>query len=207
MADVQQVNASNGTAVDVLAPSLRVGAICGCAGFLIGGTSGILKGTTPFLFATASAIQTFALGTTYWTCRSAFLQSRFAIGQSPRDCTKASTVAGGVSGGIIGLVTRGRRNLLPGMLVWSLLGCTGQLAYNRFSTADQKQPTEGFWTRLAKQSWTPVKFMTNEEYAEVLRERVLKLDAEIAVLDDKISELKSEEATASGSDTAASSGP
>ncbi|TKA76704.1 hypothetical protein B0A55_03937 [Friedmanniomyces simplex] len=180
----------------VLGPSLKVGAACGCAGFLFGGTSGILKATTPFLFATAASIQTFALGTSFWACRSAILRTGLAGEQASSDLVKASSLAGGVSGGLIAVITRGRRNLLPGTLMWSFFGGVGQLAYNRYassSTARQNIPSEDFWTRMAKRSWFPLKALSNEEYAGMLREKMLKVNVEIAILDDKIAALSKQQ--------------
>lgn len=172
-------------------------AYSGTAGFLFGGTSGILKGTTPFLFATASGIQTSVLGATFWACRSTFLHTRFAAEQSPGDFTKASTLAGGLSGGLVGLITRGRANVLPAAVMWSLFGCVGQVAYNRFSVPrdDQQQQLskEGFWERMAKKSWSPVTVMSDEEYSKMLHERMLRVDAEIAILDDKLDALKKQQ--------------
>lgn len=49
---------------------------------------------------------------------------------------------------------------------------------------------------MSKKSWTPFKVLTNEEYTEMLRERMLKVDVEIAVLDDKIAALKEQQGSA-----------
>lgn len=165
----------------------------GCAGFLAGGTVGVLRGTTPFLFATASSIQTFALGTTFWATRTSILQTGLAAQQTPNDLIKVSSLAGALSGGIIAAVTRGRRNVLPATLMWSLFGAAGQYAYNRYDgSRNSAAPVEEgtFWTRMSKKGWSPIKFISNEDYAEMLREKMLKLDTEIAVLDDKIAALK-----------------
>ena len=43
---------------------------------------------------------------------------------------------------------------------------------------------------MAQKSWSPVTVMTNEEYATMLREKMLKVDVEIAVLEDKIAALR-----------------
>jgi hypothetical protein len=118
----------------------------------------------------------------------------------PRDYTIASTLSGGLSGGIVALVTRGRRNVLPATIMWSLIGGAGQMTYNAFANRPKAEPKEGFWKRLANKSWSPVKAMSDEEYAKVLRERMLKVDVEIALLDDKIAALRKqqEEEQASG---------
>ena len=172
--------------------------VTGTAGFLFGGTAGILKGSTPFLFATASGIQTFALGTTFWACRSSYLhlQVHNPDVRTSSDLTKASTLAGGISGATVALLTRGRRNVLPATLMWSLFGCVGQVAVDSFSARreqDQQQPKEGFWKRMAEKSWSPVTYMSNDDYARVLREKMMKVDVEIAILDDKIAALREQQ--------------
>jgi hypothetical protein len=40
-----------------------------------------------------------------------------------------------------------------------------------------------------------VTHLTDEQYAEMLRERLLKVDVEIAILDDKITAIKKDQAT------------
>lgn len=36
------------------------------SGLIVGGFAGVLRGSTPFLFALASGIQWFTLGSTFW---------------------------------------------------------------------------------------------------------------------------------------------
>ncbi|KAI7471669.1 hypothetical protein KC351_g12031 [Hortaea werneckii] len=197
MAGQQRTANGDDPVVAAIEPALKVGAACGTAGFLFGGTVGILKGSTPFLFATASGLQTFALGSSFWTCRSTFIQTR----RDPSALTtselyQASGISGAVSGGLVALVTRGRRNVIPATLMWGLSGLVGQATYNAMYAKPAvvvEGPKETFWERMAKKSWTPIKYVTNEEYAEMLREKMLKIDVEIAVLDDKIAELKKQQ--------------
>ncbi|KAI7264295.1 hypothetical protein KC345_g8870 [Hortaea werneckii] len=197
MAGQQRTASGNDPVVAAIEPALKVGAACGTAGFLFGGTVGILKGSTPFLFATASGLQTFALGSSFWTCRSTFIQTR----RDPSALTtselyQASGISGVVSGGLVALVTRGRRNVIPATLMWGLSGLVGQATYNAMYAKPAvvvEGPKETFWERMAKKSWTPIKYVTNDEYAEMLREKMLKIDVEIAVLDDKIAELKKQQ--------------
>lgn len=166
----------------------------GGAGFLIGGTAGILKATTPGLFATVSGIQCFTLGTTFWASRTFILQAWTPTkhAPSPSDRTKASALAGGISGGASGLLFRGRQNALPGALVLAAFGFVGQTVVNRWQArpVDDK-PSKGFWRSITPEfSW--MRHMSNEEYAGMLREKLMKVDVEIAVLDDKIAALRKE---------------
>ena len=52
------------------------------------------------------------------------------------------------------------------------------------------EPAEDIVSRIARQSWSPMKVITNDEYAKVLEEKVLKLEVEIAILDDKIAAVR-----------------
>lgn len=52
----------------------------------------------------------------------------------------------------------------------------------------------GFWRRMSERSFSPVTVLTNEEYAQMLRKKQLKLDVEISIIDDKIAALKAMEA-------------
>jgi hypothetical protein len=49
---------------------------------------------------------------------------------------------------------------------------------------------EPFWSRAMKSKYSPVKHLTDEEYKKVLQDKLLRVDAEIAVLDDDIAALK-----------------
>ena len=40
--------------------------LLGASGLIVGGVSGVLRSTTPMLFALASGIQWFTLGSTFW---------------------------------------------------------------------------------------------------------------------------------------------
>lgn len=53
-------------AMNVLGRSLKVGAGAGTCGLLFGTAAGIVKGTTPVLFALTSGLQWFGLGSVYY---------------------------------------------------------------------------------------------------------------------------------------------
>ncbi|KAF2159439.1 hypothetical protein M409DRAFT_60788 [Zasmidium cellare ATCC 36951] len=173
-------------------PALKVGAACGGAGFLFGGASGIVRGLPAALSGGISAIQTFTLGTTFSLLRTGVVAAWTVDGKppAPHDLTKASALAGGVSGGAAGLIFRGRSNVLPGAIMFAIFGAAGQHIYNRYTAPRDVQPRENFWKRMSEKSWTPFKVLSNEEYTELLKEKMLKVEVEIAVLDDKIAALK-----------------
>ena len=167
----------------------------GAAGFLFGGTAGIIKGTAPFLFASASGLQTFALGTTFWGCRTTILEAWNPDQQTSSDLVKASAIAGGITGGAVALITRGRSNAIPGALMFSLFGYLGQKGYNKLKQPREAkdEPKQGFWRRMSEKRFSPVTVMTDEEYAKMLEEKMLKVDVEIAVLREKVAALKEQQ--------------
>ena len=77
--------------------------------------------------------------------------------------------------------------------MFSIFGAAGQSIYNRWTAPKEVVPKQNFWKRMAEKSWTPFKVLTNEEYADMLKEKMLKVDVEIAVLDDKIAALKEQQ--------------
>lgn len=89
---------------------------------------------------------------------------------------------------------RGRANILPGVIMFSIFGSAGQWLYNGASGSSSVDvgPKKNFWERVGERSWSPMKVLSNEDYAAMLKERQLKIDVEIAVIDDKLAELRKE---------------
>jgi len=117
--------------------------------------------------------------------------------QLPSDRSKASGIAGAVSGGLTGAVFRGRSNIIPGALVLGFFGWAGQALLDKRTatpaTPKENKPKRGFWESMT--SIGAVSRLSNDEYAQMLKERMFKLDVEIALLDDKIDALKKNQAT------------
>jgi hypothetical protein len=94
----------------------------GASGLVVGSFAGVIRSSTPFLFALASGIQWFALGSTFWGkwimpahqalansmegSRQAVLYSWETEALTPRDTVKASAIAGGISGSVGGLLRK-----------------------------------------------------------------------------------------------------
>ena len=171
----------------------------GGAGFLVGGTAGILGSPTPFLFAAFSSLQWFVLGSTFWGTRSTLLQTLTPEQRTPSNLLQVSTLSGGITGGVVGLLIRGRRNVLPGMVMFSLAGFAGQWAYNAFDSSRMRResgdvlPNKPFSERMSGKGWSLMKVMSDAEYKELLKKQQMVVDAEIAVLDDKITALRTKQ--------------
>lgn len=115
---------------------------------------------------------------------------------TPQDRAKASSLAGGFTGGTIGGLIRGRANIIPGTIMFTLFGYLGQTLYNtldaRHTHETMLASTTGvaekknWMERMAEMKWSPMKVLSDEQYERMLRERLLKVEAEIAILDEKI---------------------
>ncbi|EFQ25125.1 uncharacterized protein GLRG_00269 [Colletotrichum graminicola M1.001] len=173
--------------VDLMGPPLKVGALTGTIGMFSGIAVGIIRDTTPALFALASGIQWFALGSSYWLSRTVVMSAwggEEKLSNSSK--AQASAIAGGTAGMVGGLI-RGPKNIVPGVIVFSLIGGTGQAFYN--SMQGRPEVTEKKKS-FFDSTWSPLKKLSDDEYREMIDEKMLKIDAEIALIDEKIVELR-----------------
>lgn len=77
--------------------------------------------------------------------------------------------------------------ILPSMLLWGVIGLTGQGISNRYEASKNRPKDEqGSFMR----SWSPLKKLTDEEYLDMLNNKILKAEVDIALIDDKIAELR-----------------
>lgn len=67
----------------------------------------------------------------------------------------------------------------------------GQGAYNRFRTdpemVDKKVP---YVRRLLESRWVPLKSLSDHDYMAMLNEKAIKIEAEIAIIDERIAALQ-----------------
>jgi hypothetical protein len=92
--------------------------------------------------------------------------------------------------------------------MFSIFGLVGQSIYNladaRHSEmqqsdldASRKQST---WGNLLNSRWSPVKALSDKEYKRMLEEKLLRLNAEIALIDEDIAKLKEKSKQSSSTD-------
>lgn len=79
----------------------------------------------------------------------------------------------------------GRGNILPGVIVFSILGGTGATIYNTFERA-LSTPTKSW----LESRWSPLKPLTDGDYAKILEEKILGIEVDISLIDERISKLK-----------------
>lgn len=89
----------------------------------------------------------------------------------------------------------GPRNILPAALIFSALGAAGQSAANLLDTQEQKEAKS-----LLARKWSPIKPFSDEDYKAMLEEKLLGIEADIALLDEKIAAIRAAAAAASESE-------
>lgn len=81
--------------------------------------------------------------------------------------------------------TGGPRNIIPGVLFFSTLGGSTAYLSQKFQGREPKERTSIFSSK-----WSPLKKLSDQEYEKLLEEKILKLDAEIAIINENIAALK-----------------
>ncbi|KAF8421071.1 hypothetical protein EV426DRAFT_610594 [Tirmania nivea] len=200
----------------VIRPALGVGALSGTTGFITGGLIATLKSSpTPGLFALGTGVNCFFLGSTYWAFRNSMLKLapvwypslRIA---TPRDRTAISGAAGVLTGATGGLVLRGPGHVIPGAIIWGLVGTGAQYLYaiaderylenvQQHTPASGETSKTGFWERAFRSGWSPVKRLTHEEYKRMLEGKLLGVEVDIALIDEEIENLRNSSDKTSGS--------
>ncbi|KAM0480457.1 hypothetical protein ACHAPX_004288 [Trichoderma viride] len=175
--------------VDLLVTPVQVGAWSGVVGVMAGVAGAIARDTSPVASGAVTGFQWFALGGSFWFTRSVTVRAMGGDQQlRPVDKTIASTVGGSAAGAVAGLI-RGPGKILPAMVMWGVLGAGGQMAANGLSNRKPKVKDENdSWFRS---KWSPLKKLTDQEYVDMMEEKILRVEADIALIDDRITELKS----------------
>ena len=81
-------------------------------------------------------------------------------------------------------------------MVLSGMGYCGQVAYEKLdrrhteSLVHSEDKSNNLLQRIAKSRWVPVQVLTDEEYRDMLQEKLLRVDTEIALIDDRIEEIR-----------------
>jgi hypothetical protein len=79
----------------------------------------------------------------------------------------------------------GPSNILPGILFFS--GLAGGATYVSQMLQNRTPKEKKSWL---SSGWSPLTVMSDPDYERILKERVLKLDADIAIIDENIAALR-----------------
>ncbi|BDD55255.1 hypothetical protein MPDQ_001727 [Monascus purpureus] len=176
---------------EALLSSLKTGALCGTGGLLYGGIFGVIRSPHPVIHSISYGIHWFACGTSFWWLRSNILKLHYQDNASPDQRAYTSAFSGGIAGGGVTKLMGGR--LVPGLVIFSLLGYLGQRSYNaidRWQMERENNPSVPLAQRMAASKWIPIKSLSDDEYRAILTEKALSIEAEIAIIDEKIEELQ-----------------
>ncbi|KAF2873835.1 hypothetical protein BDV95DRAFT_567846 [Massariosphaeria phaeospora] len=133
--------------------------------------------------------------------RGAPVVTRANLTPSTQDKVSASTISGAFTGASLAFLfrgARGYRNVIPGTIMFSLFGFCGQHAYQyldkrnteavmkKVEAKEDVKVKENFLERISKSKWSPMTALTDEQYESMMNEKILKIEAEIALIDERI---------------------
>ena len=75
------------------------------------------------------------------------------------------------------------------------MGLAGQGGYNMISAAQTSEanPRRSIMQRLTESKWMPLKALSDQQYEEMLQQKIFKIDVEISIIDETITNLKATE--------------
>ncbi len=73
-----------------------------------------------------------------------------------------------------------------------LLAIAGQGGYNIMSSNQRTEhvPRPSVIQQLAESKWVPLKALSDQQYEEMLSDKLLKIEAEVSIIDERIAALK-----------------
>ena len=80
--------------------------------------------------------------------------------------------------------------------MFGLFGYLGQYGYERLDAshaAKMQRPeqdrVQSILNKIGKSKWSPIKKLDDDEYEQLMRDKMLKVDAELAMIEEDIAEL------------------
>ncbi|RCI10782.1 hypothetical protein L249_5282 [Ophiocordyceps polyrhachis-furcata BCC 54312] len=174
--------------INVAVPALKAGIWTGMAGVATGVGTAIAFDKRPIGSGVAMGCEWFALGSTYWLFRSLAIASLGGQEQvTPREKVMASALGGSAGGAVAGLM-RGPHNIIPCIAFYGLLGGGGQMVANVIASRPPKPPQEK--RSWLQSKWLPMRMVTDEEYEETINESILRVEADIAICEERIASIR-----------------
>lgn len=75
-------------------------------------------------------------------------------------------------------------------MVFTSLGVAGQWIYDRLDARQPPAENDNVFKRISKSRFSPFELLSDEEYIVKLQHRILGMDADIAIIDEKVEELR-----------------
>ncbi|ELQ35369.1 hypothetical protein M0657_005343 [Pyricularia oryzae] len=171
--------------------ALSFGALTGTAGALGGAIIAVSRHRPALISTVLGGAYWFTAGSVFNGSRSAITAAYGARDLSGKDKIVISGAAGALAGMAQGALATGIRSSPPAALALMVLGAGGQAVSNKLAA---REPTPAS-KAVSKQDWlsskwSPLTPLTDKEYENMLQEKILKLDAEIAMVDDNIAVLR-----------------
>ncbi|KIW63670.1 hypothetical protein PV04_08655 [Phialophora macrospora] len=169
-------------------PSLYVGAAAGACGAAYGSIAGtLIQTSSPLAYTSLAATQWFTAGTTFFYCRGVLLSGPLSNDKSLHKIA-ASGMAGSCSGAVAAsFLPRG--SVVTGSIMLGVLAAVSQTGLIAMQGSSPfSGVASGFRNKIAALS--PMKSLSDQEYEDLLLDKLLKVDVEIAVLDDQIADLQ-----------------
>lgn len=93
-------------------------------------------------------------------------------------------------------ISGGRGNVIPGAIMFAIFGAAGQALYNMADARNSELTEIGESekkTSFLNSKWSPMKVLSDNEYEKMLREKLLRVNAQIALVDENIEALRAQE--------------
>ncbi|CAI6085447.1 unnamed protein product [Clonostachys chloroleuca] len=173
--------------IDLIVPPLRVGGWCGAAGAMTGIGAAILQDASPAISGIMTGTHWAALGGSYWFSRTVIIRAAWGREENltPLNKVTASALAGLPSGALLGLTRT--RTIPSSMILCSIMTASGQAIANHFSGRKAEKDEDDSWLRS---KWSPLKKLNDQEYVDMMEEKMLRVDADIALIDERIAQLR-----------------
>ncbi|KAL8788043.1 MAG: hypothetical protein Q9195_007509 [Heterodermia aff. obscurata] len=102
------------------------------------------------------------------------------------ECGAATGITGLVAAGIFGTLRS------PNPAVFAAAKGTESFLLGSFFWWDNQLERKSIWQRTAGGKYSPMKVLSDEEYEKVLREKLVRVEAEIALIDEDIDKIQSQ---------------
>ena len=183
-------------AARILHAASYAGGSCAVVGSIGNAAYGTFQGRPMVLQGLTGGVYGFILGSSYWASRcvaedvlkqSQILQHQE---QKTRKDLIASTISGAIAGGFVGS-TNGRAGVIPGVKVYGVVGLLGQGCFTTLARIyNRPRDQRPLLDRLSEKSWWPLKRMTDAEYEEHLTNKLISVEAQIEMVDERLAHLR-----------------